>query len=88
MVFSTYNTKDFVRINHLVWSDSHLVLILISDLFAEVVNLLLCDSLCIHDFEAIKINNLFGVIVLIYFIVDLPSYIIIDVLKHFLVLVI
>lgn len=55
--------------------------------FTKIVNLLLCNGLCIHYLKAIQIDNLFNIIVLINFIKDLPSNIVVYLLEHFLELI-
>ena len=56
--------------------------------FAKVVDFLFSDCLGVHDIQTVQIDNLLHVIVLIDLIENLPSNVIIDLLKHLLELVV
>ena len=58
-----------------------------SDAFAKIINLLLCDGLCIHYFKTVQIDYLLYIVVLIHFVEDLPGNVVVDLLEHFLKLI-
>ena len=56
--------------------------------FADVVDFLFSYSLSIHNIKTVKVHNLFNVIVFINFIENLPGNVVINLLQHFLKLII
>ena len=58
-----------------------------SNAFTKIVNLLLSYGLCVHYFKAVQIDYLLNIVVFIYFVEDLPGNIVVDLLKHFLELI-
>ena len=77
MVLGTYDAEHLIRY---VGHATHLGFL---NILCNVINFLLCDGLGIRDIEAIQVDDLINIILVIDLVESLPSNIIINLLQHF-----
>ena len=84
VAFCADNTQNLI----IIFRTELLLLLHITNELAQIVNLLLNDGISVHNIETVQVNNLLDCVLLIDFVENLPGNIIINLLKHFFVLLV